>query len=80
MTPGERRIERFVALAFAVTMVTGVALLVVYAVGGQTQIEGVLLAVCLASLGIGIAVWAEYLMNTPVRIEERHPFASSAST
>ncbi len=80
MTPRERRIERIVALAFAVTMVTGVALLVVYAVGGQTQIEGVLLAVCLASLGIGIVVWAEYLMNTPVAIEERHPFASSADT
>ncbi len=79
MTPGERRTERFVALAFAVTMVTGVALLVVYAAGGQTQIEGVLLAVCLASLGIGIAVWAEYLMNTPISIEERHPFASSTA-
>jgi ubiquinol-cytochrome c reductase iron-sulfur subunit len=79
VTAGERRIERFVALAFAVTMVTGVALLVVYASGGQTQIEGVLLAVCLASLGIGIVVWAEYLMNTPVKIEERHPFASSAA-
>ena len=48
-------------------MLTGVALLVVYVVGGQTQIEGVLLAVCLASLGIGIVVWAEYLMNTPDR-------------
>ena len=78
VTPNERRIERIVALAFAVTMLTGVALLVVYAVGGQTQIEGVLLAVCLASLGIGIVIWAEYLMNTPISIEERHPFASSA--
>ena len=78
MTPNERRIERIVALAFAVTMLTGVALLVVYASGGQTQIEGVLLAVCLASLGIGIVIWAEYLMNTPISIEERHPFASSA--
>ena len=78
MTPRERRIERIVAVAFAITMVTGVALLVVYAAGGQTQIEGVLLAVCLASLGIGIVVWAEYLMNTPVSVEQRHPFASSA--
>jgi ubiquinol-cytochrome c reductase iron-sulfur subunit len=78
MTPRERRIERIVASFFAVTMVTGVALLVVYALGGQTQIEGVLLAACLASLGIGIVVWAEYLMNTPESIEERHPLASSA--
>jgi quinol---cytochrome c reductase iron-sulfur subunit len=79
VTPRERRIERVVASAFAVTMVTGVALLVVYASGGQTQIEGVLLAVCLASLGIGIVVWAEYLMQTPVSLEQRHPFASSTA-
>lgn len=78
MTLNERRIERIVALAFAVTMVTGVALLGVYAAGGQTQVEGVLLAICLASLGSGIVVWAEYLMNTPVSIEPRHPFASNA--
>jgi ubiquinol-cytochrome c reductase iron-sulfur subunit len=80
VTPRELRVERVVASAFAVTMVTGVALLVVYASGGQTQIEGVLLAVCLASLGIGIVVWAEYLMQTPVVDEARHPFASSAAT
>jgi ubiquinol-cytochrome c reductase iron-sulfur subunit len=80
VTPSERRIERIVAVAFAVTMITGVALLAVYASGGQTQVEGVLLAVCLASLGIGIIVWAEYLMNTPVSIEERHPFASSGAS
>ena len=80
MTPSERRIERLVALAFLVTMVTGVALLAVYALGGQTQIEGVLLAVCLASLGIGIVVWAEYLMDTPVSVEPRHPLASSPET
>jgi quinol---cytochrome c reductase iron-sulfur subunit len=78
VTPRERRIERLVASAFAVTMVTGVALLITYAAGGQTQIEGVLLAICLASLGTGIVVWAEYLMNTPVSIEERHPLASGA--
>ena len=78
MTPHERRMERLVALAFAVTMVTGVALLAVYGLGGQTQVEGVLLAICLASLGFGIVAWAEHLMRTPTAIEERHPFASSA--
>ncbi len=72
----ERWMERLVAAAFALTMLTGVALLVVYALGGQTQIEGLLLAACLGSLGFGIVVWAQELMQTPITIEERHPLAS----
>ena len=76
MTGRERRIERLVAGAFAVTMLTGLALLAVYGLGGQTQVEGVLLAVCLGSLGLGIVVWAQELMQTRITIEERHPLAS----
>jgi len=76
VTGRERRIERLVAGAFAVTMLTGVALLAVYGLGGQTQIEGVLLAVCLGSLGLGIVLWAQELMQTRITIEERHPLAS----
>jgi ubiquinol-cytochrome c reductase iron-sulfur subunit len=68
--------ERLVAAAFAVTMLTGVALLVVYGLGGQTQVEGLLLAVCLGGLGLGIVVWAQELMDTRTTIEERHPLAS----
>jgi ubiquinol-cytochrome c reductase iron-sulfur subunit len=76
VTGRERRIERLVAGAFAVTMLTGLALLAVYGLGGQTQVEGVLLAVCLGSLGLGIVVWAQELMQTRITIEERHPLAS----
>jgi ubiquinol-cytochrome c reductase iron-sulfur subunit len=76
VTGRERRIERLVAGAFAVTMLTGVALLAVYGLGGQTQVEGVLLAICLGSLGLGIVVWTQELMQTRVTIEERHPLAS----
>jgi ubiquinol-cytochrome c reductase iron-sulfur subunit len=72
----ERWLERLVAMSFAVTMLTGIALLVVYGLGGQTQIEGVLLAVCLGSLGFGIVLWAQELMQTRITIEERHPLAS----
>jgi ubiquinol-cytochrome c reductase iron-sulfur subunit len=79
VTGRERRIERVVAGAFAVTMITGVALLVVYGLGGQTQIEGVLLAVCLGGLGLGIVLWAQHLMQTRITIEERHPLASGTA-
>jgi ubiquinol-cytochrome c reductase iron-sulfur subunit len=72
----ERWMERLVAAAFALTILTGVMLLVVYALGGQTQVEGLLLAVCLGSLGCGIVLWAQELMQTPITIDERHPLAS----
>jgi quinol---cytochrome c reductase iron-sulfur subunit len=78
MTQRERWIERLVAAAFALTMLTGLALLAVYGLGGQTQVEGVLLAICLGALGFGIVVWAQELMQTPIMVEERHPLASQA--
>ena len=59
------RTEWLIAGLFGITAVTGVALLVVYILGGQTQIEGVLLAVALGALGIGIVLWAQDLMVTP---------------
>lgn len=76
MTRRERWIERLVAISFAVTMLTGVALLAVYGLGGQTQVEGLLLAVCLGTLGSGIVLWAQHLMQTPITIEQRQPLAS----
>jgi ubiquinol-cytochrome c reductase iron-sulfur subunit len=69
----ERRAERFVLLCFGLTLVAGVALLVLYLVGGQTQLEGILLALCLGGLGVGIVLWAQRLMSSEVRIEPRHP-------
>ena len=76
MTQPERWMERLVAAAFALTMLTGLALLAVYGLGGQTQVEGILLAICLGALGFGIVVWAQELMHTPISVEERHPLAS----
>ena len=77
ITPArERRAEKVVLAAFAITMASGVALLVLYAIGGQTQLEGILLMLCLGGLGVGIVVWAQELMSGEVRIEERHPLRS----
>jgi ubiquinol-cytochrome c reductase iron-sulfur subunit len=71
------RTEWLVAGLFAVTGLCGLVLLIVYVAGGQTQIEGVILGIALASLGIGIVLWAQDLMDTPEVIEERHSAASS---
>ncbi len=69
----ERRTERAVLLAFGVTLVSGIALLVLYVLGGQTQLEGILLTICLGGIGVGIVLWAHELMSADIRIERRHP-------
>jgi ubiquinol-cytochrome c reductase iron-sulfur subunit len=78
--PQERsRVEWVVVILFAATGLTGVALLVLYVLGGQTQLEGILLALALGSLGVGVVLWAQDLMITPVVVEERQPQASASS-
>jgi ubiquinol-cytochrome c reductase iron-sulfur subunit len=72
----ERRLERLVLACFGASTVTGLALLVVYIAGGQTQLEGVLLFVCLGGLGVGIVVWGQRLMSAALHVEPRGRVAS----
>jgi ubiquinol-cytochrome c reductase iron-sulfur subunit len=74
---GERRSELVVLALFGISVLAGVALLVLYVLGGQPQLEGILLMACLGGIGAGIVVWAQRLMASPVRIEERHPIGGS---
>jgi ubiquinol-cytochrome c reductase iron-sulfur subunit len=76
VTPRERRAERLVLGCFAVTLLTGLALLGVYVFGGDTQVQGILLGVCLGGLGAGIVLWAQELMSNEEREEERHPMGT----
>lgn len=76
----ERRATRLVLASFGVSVVTGFALLVVYALGGQTQVEGLLLTACLGGIGVGIVFWGQRLMPTPIKIEPRGSLASDPST
>ncbi|MGI8939851.1 MAG: cytochrome bc1 complex Rieske iron-sulfur subunit [Iamia sp.] len=72
-----RRAELLVASGFLVSAAAAIALGVVYWVGGQTQLEGIFLAVALAGLGIGFILWSkEFMPHQPV-VEARHPIASS---
>lgn len=73
----ERAAERFVGLLFAVAFLAGIALLFVYILGGQTQVEGVLLMLCLGGIGLGIVVWAHRLMPTRIHIEPRGSVATT---
>ena len=67
---------RVVAGCFVASALASVALVVLYVIGGNVQVEGVLLAIALGGLGAGVVVWAIRLLDAPVGVEERHPLAS----
>jgi ubiquinol-cytochrome c reductase iron-sulfur subunit len=72
----ERRWELVVLSAFGATFVAGLALLGLYVAGGETQLEGLLLTVCLGGIGVGIVVWAQRLMPSRVHVEPRPPIGT----
>jgi ubiquinol-cytochrome c reductase iron-sulfur subunit len=73
----ERRATNRTALAFGVTAAASVGLAVTYALGGQSQIEGALLAVALGGLGFGFVEVAKHLLPQGPYVEEREPLSSS---
>jgi ubiquinol-cytochrome c reductase iron-sulfur subunit len=75
----ERRAERRAAAAFAVAIAAGVGLFVVYFAGGQTQLEGVLFALALGALGVGVVLWGNHLLDAREVVEERHELGSGVA-
>jgi quinol---cytochrome c reductase iron-sulfur subunit len=71
--PGKAAPANLVGSAFILSIVTSLALAVVYARGGQPQLEGAFLAVAFGALGTGIILWARDLLSPEVLIEEREP-------
>lgn len=68
--------ERLVAACLVVSGLASLALVMVFLLGGQPQVEGILLGLALGGLGSGIVIWAIRLLDAPVQIEERHPLGS----
>jgi ubiquinol-cytochrome c reductase iron-sulfur subunit len=77
LTRRDTRVELSSAACFLAAMVAAIALAVVYWEGGQPQAEGVLLAVILGGIGVGIVLWAKHFMPDDEIAEERHPLESS---
>jgi ubiquinol-cytochrome c reductase iron-sulfur subunit len=67
-----KRPERVVAVCFALSILAGVAVLVVYARGGQTQLEGALLGLALGGIGAGLIVWGRDVIPHREITEARH--------
>lgn len=74
----ERRATRIAALAFGVSILAGLGLLVVYLTGGDTQVEGLLLATAFGGVGVGLGVWVKVIIGPQVVTEPRHPMPSPA--
>jgi len=73
----ERRATRLVAIALGITTLAALALAVVYLLGGQTQLEGILIAIALGGLGYAFVVIARRLLPQGPFTEERKPLESS---
>ena len=73
------RPERSITVAFVVSMLASMGLVAVYLSGGDNQLEGILLALSLGSLGIGFVMWARRLLAGPDETEERERLASDAA-
>lgn len=69
---------RWIATAFAVSALGAFTLAGTYVAGGQPQVEGASLAVCLAGLGTGLIVWAARLLPEQTVIGPREPLHSTA--
>jgi ubiquinol-cytochrome c reductase iron-sulfur subunit len=68
---------RLVLASFSVSAVAGAALGVVYWFGGQAQAEGVLLALSLGGIGVGMVAWAKRFLPDEVVAERRGPIGST---
>ncbi len=71
--PRGRPSDRPAVLAFLASAAAGIALTVVYARGGDPQLEGAFLAVAFGGLGAGLILVAHRLLTWPTRVEEREP-------
>jgi ubiquinol-cytochrome c reductase iron-sulfur subunit len=69
--------ETIILFGFLLCFLGGLGLTIVYALGGQPQAEGVLLAVALCSLGFSLVTWAHRLMPHGPFEEPREPLESS---
>ncbi len=67
----ERRATNRIAFAFGITALAAVGLAVTYGFGGQSQVEGALLAIALGGLGYGFVEVAKHLLPQGPYVEER---------
>jgi quinol---cytochrome c reductase iron-sulfur subunit len=75
--PDERRVSRLMVLLLLVSIAAGVGLLILYALGGQVQLEGALLFIALSGVGFSLILWGKYLFSPEIVTEPRGEHESS---
>lgn len=68
---------RWIGLSLLMSAAGSIALTVVYALGGQPQVEGALLGIALGGLAIGLVMWGKELMPSGPFVEERDVLPSA---
>ena len=76
MTP-DRRDEAIVSACFLGAAGAGIGLAVTYALGGQTQVEGLLLGLALLGIASGLILWSHRLLPTKPVVSERGELSSA---
>lgn len=76
---GSKGGERFAAMAFLLSAAAAIGLAIVYARGGNVQLEGALILVCFGSLGTGLVTVAHRILSTGVYEEERESLPTTAA-
>jgi ubiquinol-cytochrome c reductase iron-sulfur subunit len=69
--------QRMIAPAFLVTIACAIGLCVTYALGGQPQVEGLLLFGAFGGLGTALILWSKHLFPQEETIQMRHHIESS---
>ena len=72
----ERTASRGIVAAFGASTLGAAGFTAVYVVGGQTQLEGLSLAVAFGGIATGLSLWARRLLPTGGYVEEHEPFRS----
>ncbi len=75
MNPDSRD-ELIVSVCFLIAAAAGVGLAVTYGLGGQTQVEGVLLGIALLGIAAGLILWSHRLMPVGPVVSEREELDS----
>jgi len=71
LQPDERRVSGLMVAMLLLSILAGVGLLVLYLLGGQTQLEGALLFVLLGGIGFSLILWGKYLFPPEIVTEPR---------